>query len=69
MKLRARDTGREFDTQDLAVELDPIGCAVCGNRVGWWDTAFSDKPAVVCDHCAPDYRLGEDGEPVKGGEA
>ena len=31
---------------------EPIFCAACGDRIGWYDPEFGDLGSYLCDDCA-----------------
>lgn len=61
--IRARDTGRTWDTAYLRAGIDPMFCSSCGERVGWYDTGHGDEPVGYCDHCAGDLKDEPEDEP------
>jgi hypothetical protein len=50
-------SGKTIDTMVLPQQWEPVGCARCGQRIGWHDADFGDEPPVcLCDDCAADER-------------
>lgn len=51
-------SGKEFESQWLPPQWEPIFCSKCGNRVGWCDTDYGDADQVLlcCDDCAAELK-------------
>ena len=51
--------GNRYDTKDVPVEYDPLFCARCGERVGWFDTDITETAYAICEECAAELANGE----------
>jgi len=53
MTIKTR-TGKTLDLDHIPAEYESIYCSLCGSRMGFYHTGFTDDIVVACDDCAAD---------------